>query len=284
MTESIIFYTLLTSQLMLMSYYFPGRIHKRMQTVLHTYSPDQYPRLYPKPASYYERLQRNYRWVNQLLLIVGWSVMMAMLALDFDLSAKHASLLPWAIFMIQMTPQIALELKEFRQMKLMRQSDQRTTRTAELTPRRVFDIVPKSLLSVTIVFFIVSLLVDAAINDFAKDRFYLSWLILGVGNVGFAFSAWWFIYGRKQNPYQSRAERNLQARATITSMLYVSIGMSLFVAITGVIDTYGLDRLSPAAMSLYCQLIAAASMSSMLSTLRLDRLDFEVYREEPQTL
>jgi hypothetical protein len=282
MTESIIFYALLTSQLMLMSYYFPGRIHKRMQTALHTYSPDQYPRLYPKSASYYERLHRNYRLVNQLLLIVGWSVMMAMLGLDFDLSAKHAALLPWAIFMIQMTPQMALELKEFRQMKLMRQSDQRTTRKAELTPRRVFDIVPRSLFRVTIAFFIVSLLVDAIINDFAKDRFYLSWLILGLGNMGFAFAAWWFTYGRKQNPYQSGAERNLQARANVTSMLYVSIGMSLFVAITGVIDTYGLDRLSPAVMSLYCQLIAAASMSSMLNTLRLDRLDFEVYREEPQ--
>ena len=108
MTESIIFYALLTSQLVLMSFYFPRRIHQRMQTAFYTYTPDQYPRLYPKPASYYERLHQNYRLANQLLLILGCSVMMAMLAIDFDLSAKHAQMVPWAIFMIQMMPQMMI--------------------------------------------------------------------------------------------------------------------------------------------------------------------------------
>ncbi|MBT3425148.1 MAG: hypothetical protein HOJ61_05880 [Gammaproteobacteria bacterium] len=286
MTESIIFYALLTSQLVLMSFYFPRRIHQRMQTAFYTYTPDQYPRLYPKPASYYERLHQNYRLANQLLLILGCSVMMAMLAIDFDLSAKHAQMVPWAIFMIQMMPQLALELAEFKQLKLMRQSDQRTTRKAELSPRRLFDIVPRPLFTVTIIILTVSFVLDAFMNDFNigfdTSTFY-RWLILGLGNMGFALGAWWLIYARKKNPYQSGTERKLQARANISSMLYVSIGMSLFVVISETIDTYELVRLSPAAMSLYCQLIAMASLSTMLNTLRLDRLDFEVYREEPQS-
>ena len=286
MTESIIFYALLTSQLVLMSFYFPRRIHQRMQTAFYTYTPDQYPRLYPKPASYYERLHQNYRLANQLLLILGCSVMMAMLAIDFDLSAKHAQMVPWAIFMIQMMPQLALELAEFKQLKLMRQSDQRTTRKAELSPRRLFDIVPRPLFTVTIIILTVSFVLDAFMNDFNigfdTSTFY-RWLILGLGNMGFALGAWWLIYARKKNPYQSGTERKLQARANISSMLSVSIGMSLFVVISETIDTYELVRLSPAAMSLYCQLIAMASLSTMLNTLRLDRLDFEVYREEPQS-
>ena len=286
MTESIIFYALLTSQLVLMSFYFPRRIHQRMQTPFYTYTPDQSPRLYPKPASYYERLHQNYRLANQLLLILGCSVMMAMLAIDFDLSAKHAQMVPWAIFMIQMMPQLALELAEFKQLKLMRQSDQRTTRKAELSPRRLFDIVPRPLFTVTIIILTVSFVLDAFMNDFNigfdTSTFY-RWLILGLGNMGFALGAWWLIYARKKNPYQSGTERKLQARANISSMLYVSIGMSLFVVISETIDTYELVRLSPAAMSLYCQLIAMASLSTMLNTLRLDRLDFEVYREEPQS-
>lgn len=286
MTESIVFYALFTSQLMLISYYFPSRFHQRMRTVFQTYSPDQYPRLYPKPADYYERVHRNYRLVNQLLLILGCSVMAAMLAVDFDLSAKRAQMVPWAIFMIQMMPQMALELMEYKQMKLMRQSDQRTTRKAELSPRRLFDSVPKVLFVFAIAFFVVSLSLDAAINDFdigfGTGTFFRG-LIVGLTNVGFAFAAWWLIYGKKYNPYQSGTERSLQARAAITSMLYVSIGMSLYMFTTECIDTYELDRLSPAAMSLYCQLIAVASLSSMLNALRLDRLDFEVYREKPQT-
>jgi len=42
------------------------------------------------------------------LLILGSSVMAAMLTVDFDLSAKRAQMVPWAIFMIQMMPQLAL--------------------------------------------------------------------------------------------------------------------------------------------------------------------------------
>ena len=232
MAESIVFYALLTSQLVLMSYYFPRRIHQRMRTVYDTYSPDEYPRLYPKPASYYERMQSNYRLANQVLLFLGCSAMAAMLMVEIDLSAKHAQLLPWAIFMIQMMPQLALELAEFKQLKLMRQSDQRTTRKAELRPRRLSSIVPKTLLIVALVLFIVLLSLSAAISNFDigfGTRTFNRWLIIALVNVGFAFLAWWLIYGKKYNPYQNGTQRNLQARAAITSMLYVSIGMSFFV-------------------------------------------------------
>lgn len=287
MTESIIFYALFASQLLLMSFYFPRRIHQRMRTVFTTYEPAEYPKLYPKPASYYERMHARYRLANQVLLVLGFATWAAMLISGFDLTAKHAQMLPWAVFMLQMTPQMALELTEYKQMKLMRQSDQRTTRKADLSPRRIFDIVPKGLFTFAVALFVVLLTLDAAINDFdigfGSGTFYRG-TIVGLTNLGFAFAAWWLIYGKKYNPYQSGAERSLQAKAAIHSMLYVSIGMSLYMFITECIDTYELQSLSPAAMSLYCQLIAAASLSSMLRTLQLGSLDFDVYRKDAQTV
>jgi len=46
-SSNIIFYIAFLGQIYILSWYFPGKILDRMKTVLETYPPAEYPRLYP---------------------------------------------------------------------------------------------------------------------------------------------------------------------------------------------------------------------------------------------
>ncbi len=60
-------------------------------------------------------------------------------------------------------------------------------------------------------------------------------------------------------------------------MVFMSIAATTFIAIEVVLASLDLRNLQPTAMSLYFQLIAVIS----LRTLRIDNINFEVYKEDP---
>ena len=62
--ENILFYFLFLSQIILISFYFPRKMLKRIKYVLAKYPPEQYPNLYPKPGEYYEKIQHLYKYAN----------------------------------------------------------------------------------------------------------------------------------------------------------------------------------------------------------------------------
>jgi len=103
--------------------------------------------------------------------------------------------------------------------------------------------------------------------------------IILVSNLFFAGVIYWNIYGRKQDPYLKSNDRLMQIQATVTSIIYVSIGVSIFLAINQLIKIYDLKFLMPSVMSIYCQLIVWASVGNKLKKIRIEDIDFSVYKE-----
>ena len=79
MPDNILFYFVFLSQIILISFYFPRQMLKRMKYVLATYPPAKYPNLYPKPSEYYEKVQRYYKNSNLFILLVGLFFMAVLL-------------------------------------------------------------------------------------------------------------------------------------------------------------------------------------------------------------
>ena len=60
----------------------------------------------------------------------------------------------------------------------------------------------------------------------------------------------------------------------------MSILASMFLIITKSINVFHLDYLETALMSVYLQIVIWLGLGSMLKNIKLEKLDFEVYKNE----
>lgn len=283
MPHNILFYFVFLSQIILVSWYFPGKILGRVKSVLETYPPSEYPKLYPKPIEVYETGQRIYRIINQIILVVGFILLFAVGLWDYSSDGRISDLLPFVYFMVQMIPLMLMEVSGFAYFKLMRQADSRTRRKAELQPRRLFDYISPTMFGAAIFMNIACILYYLYIDQFqfqwGSDTFVISVTLIAMNSL-FAGIIYWNLSGKKMDPYQSGKDRMRQIESTVKSLVFVSIGASIFIMVAAGINEFNLDYLEPSIMSLYLQLIALVSVGTTLRTLRIEDIDFDVYKKD----
>jgi hypothetical protein len=287
MIENSLFYPLFISQIFLFSYYFPKKIHRRMQLVLKNYPASMYPKLYPKPIEHYYDGQEKYRLMNQGLLYFGIVSIISIFYWDFASKNEISSFLPWTYFMLQMFPLMLMEFSGFSTFKQMRKTDKRTTRMAELNPRRIFDYISPSIVVAAVILYLFAIIFDIYKNqDIHQYHFTLSSqtvlaaVFLTLGNIFFIVLIFWQLSGKKLNPYQSNEDRIKQIEVTIKSSIYVSMWMSLFFIANEAVDDTKYEYLQSIIMSLYCQLIAIASITTMLKNVKIENINFDVYKAD----
>lgn len=283
MPHNILFYVVFLSQVILVSWYLPRKILSRVKSVLVTYPPSEYPKLYPKPIEVYETAQRIYRIINQVILAVGFALMFAVALWDYSSDGRVSDLLPFFYFMVQVIPLMLMEVSGFAYFKLMRKADSRTRRKAELHPRRLFDFISPTIFATAIFMNIACILYYLYIDQFqfhwGNDTFVISITLIAM-NTLFAGIIYWNLSGKKMDPYQSSKDRIRQIENTVKSLAFVSIGVSIFIMVTAGINEFNLDYLEPSAMSLYLQLIAWVSVGTTLRALRIEDINFDVYKED----
>ena len=82
------------------------------------------------------------------------------------------------------------------------------------------------------------------------------------------------------DPYQANQDRIKVLKVTVTSMTYVSIAVSVFLSVQMLINIFEWDFLEKSIMSIYCQLIVWASVGSRLKQLKLENINFDVYKSQ----
>ena len=229
------FYIVFLGQILLTSWYFPRQILSRMQHVLDTYPPATYPKLYPRPIEEYKIAQWKFRMVNRVILALGFATLFAvMFVIDHSTFADDgyiSEFFPAAYGMIQFLPLMAMELSEFGHIKLMRKANASTLRKAELTRRGLFDFVSPLLLVVTLAFFAGAIWFDLWAHNYefiwghdTMERAVVltltNLMLVGVG----AFT----LFTRTRDPHQSAADRARKVSASLTSLFYCSIALSVF--------------------------------------------------------
>lgn len=249
-----------------------------MSFIFDTYPPSTHPLLYPKPFDDYVKMQRGYRLANRIIAGIGFSVLVASLFVPRGRELMNG--MAFLFFMVQILPLIWLEATVRKELKLMRSLNPRTTRTAELNPRRLFDVLTPALFWATVLVYLAFWVFIAWFRQFDYPWFggFINNLIITGLNVFFASILLWFMYGKKLNPHQSAEDRMRVTRRLATVMCLVSIAVTLYAVITIFLSAEDARAFQPIARSVYFQVILLLSVQ----TYRVDLLDFDVYREDAQ--
>lgn len=278
MPEHIFFHVVFLSQILLISFYYPRKILSRMKYVFETYPPSAYPKLYPNPIEHYERGRRNYRIMNLFILLTGLLILAVLLGFSHDGDVGNA--IAMVYFFVQFIPVLLLDLSSLKEFKLMRNANSRTTRKAELHPRRLFDFISPLVFGMAAITYIAFILLVLYIRQFEFPWFGGYWNIVGVTitNLFLAGTILWFIYGKKLNPHQAHEDRRREIETIVKRVVFVSIVLTMFISLDVVLAAFDLRNLLPIALSLYFQLLAVISLETYC---RVDHTNFEVYKEDP---
>jgi hypothetical protein len=281
MPDNILFYIVFLSQILLASFYFPRKILGRVRSVMEQYPPSKYPRLYSKPIDFYEKGQRNYRKMNQIILVVGFVLMFAVGLWDYSSDGWINQIFPFAYFMVQVIPLVLMEKTESTLFKLMKEADLRTTRKAELHPRRLFDFISPAIVGLAIFMNVACiwfyLYRDQYQFHWGSDAFVISITLIAM-NALFAGIIFRNLHGKKLDPYQASKDRIRQIGVTVKSLFFMSIGASVFIMMQAGINEFDLDYLEPSIMSLYLQFTMLIGLGAVLRKLRIENINFDVYR------
>jgi hypothetical protein len=275
-----LFYVVLVSQILLLSLYLPGKVLRRVRYVTETYPPSSYPRLYPVTADVRERAERNYRNLNRFALLIGFGLVFIGIYSPSEEMLHWDSISVLTIYMaLQYSPLIIAATSGFTYFNVKRKMDRRTTRKAELHPRRLFDFISPTVVAIALVVYVAFVGLIVYVSQFDFPWFGGYWNIVGI-TVLYLFLAGTIVqilYGKKKDPYQTHDDRIRQIDLNVKLMVYSSIIGTLFVGIAIGLHAFDFEALIPVALSLYCQILALLSFR----TLRIDNVNFEVYKEDP---
>jgi hypothetical protein len=274
---------LFLGQILLISWYFPGKLLARMKSVLESCPPSEYPKLYPKPLEYYKLGHWVFKLINQVILMLGFIILFVIIFLvdhaGFADDGYISEAWPAAFGMIQFLPLALLEFSEFSQFKLMRKANSAKTRTAELRRRRLFDFVSPGVLGLAVFLYLAYLFFDLYAANFVFHWGRLAQaMVVTMSQLFILAIGAWNLYGRKVNPHQATADRTRQIAVNLNSLLYVSMAISVFLITLAVVDYFDLDFLVASLMSLYFQIIVFLSIGQIFRGLKLEDIDFNVYK------
>ncbi len=280
-----LFYIAFLSQIFLMSYYYPNKMLQRMQHVVKTYPPEAYPKLYTGPIEHYKMAHAVFKYINRFVLLLGLVILFAvMFWVDHSTFADHGFISvawPAAYGLIQFLPMLAVEFSEFSQLKQMRAANSATKRTADLRRRSLTAQVSPALLGAALFLFVGAIVFDLYIHDFdvtwGHDSVQRALVLFGT-NFLMALIGAWNLYGQKLDPHQSTEDRIQRISVSLKSLLFVSMALSVFIAVTAADDIFDLAFIEAVIMSVYFQAIAVLSLGYSLQNIKLDEIDFDVYK------
>ena len=277
MPEHTLFHFVFLCQVLLVSFYFPRKLLNRMRYVFETYPPSTHPKLYPQPIEHYEKARRNFRIMNWCILAAGLLILGVLLV--YSRSGKWDHVIAMWYFFVQFVPVMLLDLSSHTEFKLMRLLNSRTTRRAELRPRRLLDYVSPTAIGMTVSTYLAFVLLVIYVRQFDFPWFggYLNVAIVTIADLFFVGIIFRKIYGKKPNPHQSSADRARHIEATAKILVFVSIAATTFISLSIVLSAFDLRSFQPAAQSLYFQLLALIC----LQTYQVNQTNFDVYKEDP---
>lgn len=283
MPDNIVFYIFFLSQILLISYYYPKQALDRMKNLLINHPPEQYPKLYPKPHGFYVKGQERYRALNYAILVLGCCLLVGIGYWDYSTGGKINDMVPFAYWVLQITPLLLMELLGYSQFKLMREADVSTKRKAVLSPRRLFDFISTFLFGLAIFMNIACVLFFYSIHKFeahpSNDTFVII-VSLTLMNLLFAVIIMGQLRGKKRDPHQANDDRVKQSSVTIKSLFVMSIAASFFLITVEGMEVLHLDFYGASLMSAYLQLTIVIGLGSLIRKIKLEEINFEVYRKE----
>jgi len=283
MYDNILFYVVFLSQLLLVSHFYPQKVLSQMRQMLSRYPATEYPKFYTKPVEFYANGMRIYEITNKAILTLGIILLVSIGVWDGKSEGYVPEMLPFAFWGLQIIPFLLIELFGYTNSKMMREADKRTTRNADLNPRRLFDFVSPVMVGLSVFMYVGTILFFYMIHGFEfhpRNDTLVIFVSLSLMNLLFVAIITWNLRGKKKDPHQAHSDRIRQMGVSLRSLFVMSIVASVFIVTVEGLQTFELKYLASSLMSLYLQLTVAIGIGSILRSLRLEDMNFDVYRED----
>lgn len=289
MLVQAIFYAVFVSQLLLISYHYPRKFAARMIYLLTNYTPEQYPKLYPKPYDYHaenggRKGLRVYKFVNGIILLGGFSILAGMLVSGYTPDVLGGDEIFVLLFAgVQMVPHMVTEIGTSTYFKRMKQVDTSTTHKADLRPRRLFDFVSPAFVGLAVILYVGWLVFYLSNKEFAAGwttPVYATVILMTVMNLFMVAVAVISIRGVKIDPHQAYKDQLKQIETTVRIIVFASIMMYSFLILMDASDRYQWEVFDPVFASLYFQLIIIFGLGMRFRKSRVEDMDFSVYKED----
>ena len=273
----LLFYIILFSQIMFLSYYYPNRMLIRIHTILKNYPPKEFPKLYPESIDKYKKLAKRYQIMNHLIMVLGFSLIVWFYVTPR--TGEWDQVIVFWYFMIQFIPNLGIELWSKNTHKNMRILNQDAQKEAALQPRRLTDFVSKEFLGTVFAIYVIFLGFNVYINQSNYPWFggYLNVLIISGLYLFFGLIIYKALYGKVKNPHQSYEDRKIDIQTIIRQILSIAIAVTLYAMLQISMKVYGLESFKAISISLYFHVIGFLSMQWP----HLDFINFDVYKDKP---
>lgn len=275
-----LFYAVVLSQVFLVSFVFPRQLLSRVRSVVETYPPSTYPKLYPVPVEDVEKAQRTYKHLNTFALLAG------LILVSTSVYTRRIEMLNWdsqaVLFLytvLQLSPHVFAARRVGKYFKRMRQVNPRTTRNAELHPRRVFDFISPTMVGMAIFTYVafIALVLYIRRDPFSGFAGYWNIALITALNLLFAGIVFRTLYGKKVDPHRTYVDRLREMQLNVKIMAFASIAGTLSIALGLVLPAFDLRHLTDIFSSLYIQVLIVL----LVRVFRTDDMNYEVYKEDP---
>ncbi len=276
MNIELLFYIVLFSQIMFLSYYYPKRMLIRIHTIFKNYPPNKFPKLYPESIDKYKKLAKRYQIMNHLIIVLGFGLIIWFYVTPRTGEWDHVILF-W-YFMIQFIPNMGIELWSRKTHKAMRLLNQDAQKEAALQPRRLTDFVSKEFLGTVFAIYAIFLGFNVYIDQFNYPWFggYLNVLIISGTYLFFGLFIYKAMYGKISNPHQSYEDRTINIQTLTRQILSMAIAVMLYAMLQISLKVFGLESFKAISISLYFHVIGFLSMHRP----RLNSINFDVYKDK----
>lgn len=289
MSVNTLFYVVFLSQILLISVYYPRKMLARVNRVLTEYPESQYPKMYPVSMATMQGRWKIYKIVNIVLALIGFALLAHAVYVGRSSNVAHvySDAVPFLYGFMQYAPLVLVEVFGFKNLRLMRKLDTRTQREANLKPRRLGEVISPALLNSVAIIFLVYVCIEfylglnvthSSIQDWDFDKIFRmsTFTLCNIMFLGMVFA---MSSVKRCDPYQSDKDRTKAIRFSVSSVLWVAIVANVFFIANSLIHDFDLDSYDIVVNSIYIQLIAVVSTGLMLTSLRLEDIDFEVYKK-----
>ncbi len=284
---NLIFYVIFLGQIFLVSYFIPKNILRRIRSVYKNFPPKEFPKLYPSPDSYYQNKQ-HYYWIVNKIILISSLIVFTLGAIFYN--AEMARLFNWNnhtfvtfFFVFQYSPLILILGKaECKQFKSMREANKAKQKKAVLTPRNLSDYVSPRFIYFAIAVYFAFIAFVIYFDQLGYSWFAGYWNILGITflNAVYIAGIYWHLHGKKLDPYQANEDRSRSIKVITNLLVFMSIATTLSIVIHVVLKAWDFNIIKLIFNSLYSQAIAWVSIISLLHSLRIEDINYNVYKAD----
>lgn len=284
-----IFYLVFLGQILVISIHYPNKMMKRIRYVHDHYPPADYPKLYPgkTPEVASQSLMSRLRLISiycKLVAVLGVAILAYMVGIGYEPAMKGGDeIFVMLYFFLQAAPFVYLAVQEFQQFKNMQAHHKSSVRTANLRPRRLFDFVQPGLVFAAVIMFLVWLgfyIWQAGQMAAWGGEVYATLLLIGAMNVAYGLVIAQHLRGKKIDPYQAHDDQMRTIGVTINVLVISSFMISLFMLLTQMADEFAFEVFDPVLTSFYLQLCLILGVGQTFRAVKVEDVDFEVYRAD----